>query len=158
MKLNRMLLVVAGLAVCRLAGAAGLQWYEAGDWATLRGQHASAPWVVHFWGMSCSPCRQELPAWSRFIRDHPDARVTFIEVEQADPSAVQAVLEKAGLAESDQRLSSDGFDVAERYAIDRRWHGETPMTLLISPDGQAQKVTGTMDFDRLTAWTGLDRP
>jgi hypothetical protein len=158
MKLHQLLLVAVGLTVCRLASAAGLQWYEAGDWAALRSEHAATPWVAHFWGMSCGPCRQELPEWGRFIHDHPDAHITFIEVEPADPPAVQAVLEKAGLAASDQRLSAEGFDVAERYAIDRRWHGETPMTLLISPDGQIKKITGTMDFDQLAAWADLRKP
>jgi hypothetical protein len=152
MKPGRIFLALICLSIFRIAGAAGLQWYNPGDWQALRSAHASSPWVVHLWGMSCDPCRLELPAWGRFMHDHPGARVTFIEVEKAAPSDVNAALARAGLASSDQWLSADGFDAAQRYAISRRWRGEIPMTLLISPGGNVQTVMGTMDFHRLGAW------
>lgn len=152
MKLRRIVLALMCLSICKVAGAAGLQWYNANDWDALRHAHASRPWIVHLWGMSCDPCRQELPAWGRFLHDHPGTQVTFIEVEQAAPPEVEAALAQAGLAGSDQRLSADGFDAAQRYAIDRHWGGEIPFTLLISPDGKVQSITGTVDFHRLTAW------
>jgi len=155
---HRILFAALCLLMCRVAGAAGLQWYEAGDWAALRAQHASAPWVVHFWGMSCAPCHEEMPAWRAFIHKHPQARLTFIEVERSEPSAVQAALAKGGLTDTDQRLSAEGFDAAERYAIDRHWGGETPMTLLIAPDGQTRKIMGPMNFDRLAAWVAGKTP
>lgn len=157
MKRYRILLVLACLSICRMAGAAGLQWYNADDWNALRTAHASRPWIVHLWGMSCDPCRQELPAWGRFLHDHPGTQVTFIEIEQAAPAEVEGALARAGLAGSDQRLSADGFDVAQRYAIDRHWGGEIPFTLLISPDGKVQTITGTMDFRRLAAWVGTQK-
>lgn len=142
------------LSICGIAGAAPLQWYNPEDWGALRSAHAASPWIVHLWGMSCDPCLQELPAWGRFLRDHPQAHVTFIEVEKADRSDVQSMLGRAGLADSDQWQSANGFDAAQRYAISRRWRGEIPMTLLISPDGKEQTIMGTMDFHRLAAWVG----
>jgi hypothetical protein len=157
MKLCRILLTLTCLAICQIAGAAGLQWYGADDWNAMRNAHASSPWIVHLWGMSCDPCRAELPAWGRFERGHPEVRVTFIEVEQATPSAVETALGQAGLAGSDQWLSASGFDAAERFAIDRHWGGEIPLTLLISPDGHVQTITGTMDFRRLVAWVGAQK-
>ena len=158
MKLHKTILAALLLTLGQLASAAGLQWYEPGSWAALRSEHASAPWVVHFWGMSCAPCRKEMPDWSRFMKEHPDLHITFIEVEQADPASVQKVLDKAGLSSTDQRLSSKEFDVEERFEIDKKWGGETPMTLLISPKGEVQKITGTMHFDRLAEWAGLKQP
>jgi hypothetical protein len=152
MKRRRILLALACLSICRIAGATGLQGYNAESWNALRNAHASSPWIVHLWGMSCDPCRQELPMWGRFVHDHAGIRVTFIEVEQAAPSAVEAALAQAGLSGSDQWLSANGFDAAQRYAIDRHWGGEIPLTLLISPDGKVQTITGTVDFDRLVAW------
>jgi thiol-disulfide isomerase/thioredoxin len=154
MKRHRILLALICLSICPIASAAGLQWYNAESWNTLRSAHASRPWIVHLWGMSCDPCRQELPAWGRFVHEHPDIRVTFIEVEQAVPSEVEAALSQAGLIGSDQWLSANGFDAAQRYAIDRHWGGEIPLTLLIAPSGQAQTIAGTVDFHRLVVWAG----
>ncbi|WP_027803791.1 thioredoxin domain-containing protein [Paraburkholderia dilworthii] len=152
MKRYRILLALTCLSICKLAVAAGLQWYNADDWDALRHAHASRPWIVHLWGMSCDPCRQEMAAWGRFVHDHPGIPVTFIEVEQAAPPEVRSVLAQGGLAGGDQWLSADGFDAAQRYAIARHWGGEIPFTLLISPDGKMQTITGTMDFRRLGTW------
>jgi hypothetical protein len=157
MKRRRMLLALACLSICKIAGAAGPQWYNGDDWDALRHAHASRPWIVHLWGMSCDPCRQELPAWGRFLREHPGTPVTFIEVEQAAPSGVESALAQAALAGSDQLVSADGLDAAQRYAIDRHWGGEIPFTLLIAPDGKMQTMTGTMDFRRLAAWADAQK-
>ncbi|MDR2011688.1 MAG: hypothetical protein LBQ20_01295 [Rhodanobacter sp.] len=154
MKRRRILLALTCVSICQIAGAAGLQWYDTQAWNALRHAHASSRWIVHFWGMSCDPCRQELPAWGRFVHDHPGIRITFIEVEQAVPSEVEAALAQAGLAGSDQWLSANGLDAAQRYAIDRHWGGEIPLTLLIAPDSQVQTINGTVDFHRLVAWAG----
>lgn len=157
MNRRRILLALMCLSISGIADAAGLQWYNADSWDALRHAHASRPWIVHLWGMSCDPCRQEMSAWGRFVHDHPETQVTFIEIEQAAPTEVQSALVQAGLAGSDQWLSADGFDAGERYAIDRHWEGEIPFTLLISPDGKVQTITGTMDFRRLVAWAGAQK-
>jgi len=153
MKFCRIGAALIWLSVCQIAAASGLKEYGADDWLVLQKAHAAGTWIVHLWGMSCDPCREELPAWGSFVRGHPQVDVTFIEVEQAVPSVVEAVLGRAGLTGSDQWLSVNGFDDGQRYAIDRHWGGELPLTLLISPDGQVQTLTGTTDFRRLDAWT-----
>lgn len=152
MKFHRIWIALMWLSACQIASAAGLQGYGADAWKTLQQRHAGHPWIVHLWGMSCDPCREELPAWGRFVHAHPRVDVTFIEVEQTAPAEVETALAQAGLTGSDQWLSVNGFDDAQRYAIDRHWGGELPLTLLISPDGKVQTITGTMDFHRLGTW------
>jgi hypothetical protein len=152
MKLSRTLIALTCLCIGQTAGAGGLQWYSSDNWDAMRQAHASRPWIVHLWGMSCDPCRAEMPAWGRFIHNHRGADVTFIEVEQATPFDVEAALVQAELQGSDQWVSTRGFDVEERYAIDRHWGGEIPLTLLVSPDGHVQTIAGTMDFRQLDAW------
>ncbi|MGF6873499.1 TlpA family protein disulfide reductase [Paraburkholderia sp. MM5477-R1] len=154
MKRRQVLLALLCLSICKFAGATELQWYDADSWNALKHAHASRPWIVHLWGMSCDPCRKEMPAWGRFVHDHPGTQVTFIEVEQAAPPEVESALAQAGLAGSDQWLSADGFDAAQRYAIDRHWGGEIPFTMLVSPAGKLQTITGAVDFRRLAAWAG----
>jgi thiol-disulfide isomerase/thioredoxin len=152
MKRCRTLIAMGCLCVAQIANAAGLQWYGADSWDAMRAAHASRAWIVHLWGMSCDPCRVEMPAWARFMREHRGTDVTFIEVEQATPTEVDAALAQAGLQGSDQWLSTTGFDAEERFAIDRHWAGEIPLTLLVSPDGHVQRIFGTMDFHQLDAW------
>ncbi len=114
MKLRHTVIAFICLCMGQVASAGGWQWYSAVSWDAMRQAHASRPWIVHLWGMSCDPCRAEMPAWGRFMRNYRGADVTFIEVEQATASDVEAVLAQAGLQRSDQWLSTNGFDAGER--------------------------------------------
>lgn len=156
MKRSLTIIALAWLVLAPLANAAGLRWYRSADWGSMRREHAGQAWVVHLWGMSCDPCRRELPVWGRFVRQHPQLPVTFIEVEPADSAAVGAALERAGLRGGGLWASADGFDEGERYAIDPRWGGELPLTLLIAPDGHVEPIAGTVDFGRLDAWAAKE--
>lgn len=81
--------------------------------APLRTALAAArgrPVVLHFWGTWCEPCREEIPALSRYAQDQADARLAFITVAVRDQSeAVETFLREAGavlpvLHDGDQAL------------------------------------------------------
>jgi cytochrome c-type biogenesis protein len=38
--------------------------------------------VVNFWATWCAPCRQEIPEFSRFAKDHPDVGVYGVSVDE----------------------------------------------------------------------------
>jgi thiol-disulfide isomerase/thioredoxin len=37
--------------------------FKRGSWQEIRRAHAGQPIVVHFWGLTCGPCRVEMPKW-----------------------------------------------------------------------------------------------
>jgi len=139
------------LLLTQQAGAGTLEAYQAGSWSTMRAAHAGRPWIVHLWGMSCEPCRAELSAWSRFQRQHPQAPLTFIEAEQANPVDIAQVLKQSALG-GEQWFSPEGLSDTARYEISRHWFGELPLTLLISADGSMQTRVGGMDFRQMEDW------
>lgn len=155
--MHRMLVVITVVSIllaCRQLDIAGeLQWYQEDTWSTLIKAHKSHLWIVHFWGMSCGPCRAELSAWSAFLRNHPHLAVTFIEIDPVDDlSAVREVLSNAGLIGGEHWVCAYGLDERQRYIIDQKWGGELPFTLLISRGGSVQAINGTMDFHCLDSW------
>ena len=47
--------------------------------------HQGQPVILNFWATWCPPCEREMPAITRFVREHPDVNVLSINVgETAD--------------------------------------------------------------------------
>jgi thiol-disulfide isomerase/thioredoxin len=42
------------------AAASELRPFSAGSWQQVLRDHAGRPSIVHFWGLTCGPCRVEL--------------------------------------------------------------------------------------------------
>ena len=111
--------------------------------------------MVHFWGVTCGPCRAELPQWGRFAGERADLRLVTIDADLVPnaPTAVRAMLEQSGLSSrAENWMFSDDFVERLRYEIDPQWSGDIPRTLLVAPDGTVSSLEGVADFARISAW------
>jgi thiol-disulfide isomerase/thioredoxin len=157
--MKRCLLAVIFLAAS-LAAAAGaetpseLKPFVRGSWQQMLRSHAGRPTLVHFWGVTCGPCKVELPLLGRFMKDHSDLDVVTISADLVPnlPGAAHAMLEKAGLGSAENWLFSDGFVERLRFEIDPAWQGEIPRTLLIARDGTVTTIEGSAEIPELEKW------
>ena len=139
------------LAAMHPAGAELIP-YETGQWHSLLAGGQGKPLLVHFWGFSCPPCIEELPAWADFMRAHPGLNAVFIEVDQVPEEMTRSTLTSARLIDADNRANVAYFDEYFRYEIDPQWFGELPITLLIDANGKARKLRGTANFAAIDRW------
>ena len=60
----------------------------------------AVPTLVHFWGVTCGPCKVELPLLGQFAKKHPEIDVVTISADLVPnlPAATQSMLDKAGLS------------------------------------------------------------
>jgi len=134
-----------------------LRPFVRGSWKDIRAAHARQPTVVHFWGLTCGPCRVEMPAWGKLLQQRTDLNLVVINADLVpnEPDAVSATLAQAGLAAAENWTFGDGFVERLRYEIDPHWQGDIPRTLLIAADGTTTVIEGVADLDDVQAW--LDR-
>lgn len=50
-------------------------------------EHAGSPVLLSFWASWCAPCRKELPALSRWAKQHPEVKVVAVGVDRDQASA-----------------------------------------------------------------------
>lgn len=131
------------------ADTASLKPYQAGDWKSITKTANGVPVVVHFWGVTCPACVKEMPQWGRFIKNNPNARVVFIQVDDVSQDSMKRMLDKAGLNKANNFYVVAPFDERLRYEVDSKWHGETPTTIVIDKYGKATRKTGLIDFQKL---------
>ncbi|QOG17710.1 MULTISPECIES: TlpA family protein disulfide reductase [Bradyrhizobium] len=139
-----------------LAAAPALKPFERGTWQSVLKGHAGRPTLVHFWGVTCGPCKLELPELGRFAKDHPGIDVVTISADLVPnlPAATQSMLDKAGLSSTENFIFSDGFVERLRFEIDPAWQGDIPRTMLISRDGTVTTIEGSAEMADLEKWSG----
>lgn len=154
------LAMVAAMALAAIAGVAGaveLHPFVAGSWQELRRVHAGRPTIVHFWGVTCGPCRTEMPEWGRLLHERPDTDLVMVDADLVpnEPDRVVAMVAKTGVEAAEQWRFDDDDDDHLRYEVDPHWHGEIPYTILIARDGTTTTVAGAAEPAQIRAW--LDR-
>jgi thiol-disulfide isomerase/thioredoxin len=136
--------------------------FERGSWQAIRQAHAGRPTLVHFWGVTCGPCKVELPELGKFVKAHPGVDVVMIDADLVPntPAAVRAMVSQAGLASTENWAFGDTFAERLRYEIDPKWQGDIPRTVLIGKDGSARTIEGSAKPADLEKWAkgqGADR-
>ena len=149
-----LLMLVLLACSCEAACANELHQFVRGSWSDIRKAHAGKPTVVHFWGVTCGPCKIELPLLGQFMKDHSELDVVMISADLVPnlPGATRAMLEKAGLGSAENWLFCDGFVERLRFEIDPAWLGEIPRTLLIARDGAVTTIEGSAEIPDLEKW------
>ena len=134
--------------------ATPLKPFGRGSWHQLTKAHAGRPTIVHFWGVTCGPCKIELPQLGAFMKDHPEIDMVTISADFVPdlPSATRAMLERSGLSPAENWIF-EGFADRLRFEIDPTWQGDIPRTLLITREGEMTTIEGSADMAELAKWT-----
>ncbi len=148
------LAIGAAAAITGSASAVELRPFVQGSWQELRRIHAGRPTIVHFWGVTCGPCRTEMPEWGRLLRERPDLNLVMIDADLVpnEPDKVIAMLSRTGVSAAEQWIFDDDYEERLRYEVDPQWHGEIPYTILIAQDGTTTTIAGIAEPAQIRAW------
>ena len=132
-----------------------LKPFVRGSWQQVLNSHAGRPTLVHFWGVTCGPCKVELPLLGKFMKGHPAVDMVTISADLApdQPGAAQSMLAKSGLSSAENWIFNDGFVERLRFEIDPGWQGDIPRTLLISRDGKITTIEGSAEMTDVEKWS-----
>jgi thiol-disulfide isomerase/thioredoxin len=151
------LAVAVTASIANSATAVELRPFVQGSWQELRRVYAGRPTIVHFWGVTCGPCRTEMPEWGRLLRERPDMNLVMVDADLVpnEPDKVIAMLLKTGVSAAEQWLFDDGYEERLRYEVDPHWQGEIPYTILIAQDGTTTTIAGAAEPAQIRTWLDL---
>ena len=131
-----------------------LREFKRGSWTEILKAHAGKPTIVHFWGVTCGPCKTEMAAWGTFLRERPNLDLVLIDADLVpnESRAVATMLDDAGLGGVENWTFGDSFVERLRYEVDPRWRGEIPRTILIGRDGATSVIEGVADLADIRHW------
>ncbi|MBU6461331.1 MAG: TlpA family protein disulfide reductase [Bradyrhizobium sp.] len=149
------MLLLVSLPAASASESSKLRSFERGSWQQLLHSHAGHPTLVHFWGVTCGPCKVELPQLGAFMKRNPSIDVVTIDADLVPDSnsAAQSMLQRAGLSSAENWMFSDGFAERLRYEVDPSWQGDIPRTILISRNGEIATIEGVAEPSVLQKWS-----
>ena len=151
-------LLPAAPSVFAAPPAATLRPFDVGAATALRRAHEGRPWVLVLWSVSCEPCREELPHWARFRRQHPEVAVELVSTDGgAEQAMALPLLARHRLADEPGWIFAGDFIERLRYAVDPAWHGELPRTLFYDAAGRHVARSGVVDSAWIADWVRRQR-
>ena len=154
--MNIRTIALALLLAATPAFAVELKPFVRGSWQQLRKAHEGQPVIVHFWGVTCAPCMEDLPKWGALQRERPRAALIFVASDPVPIEAPQilAAITKTGIGASENWMFADAFGDRLRYEVNPTWGGEMPYTVLIGRDGEMTPISGVTDLKAIRKWLG----
>jgi thiol-disulfide isomerase/thioredoxin len=99
--------------------------------------------LVNFWATWCVPCRQEFPDLVKLDKAYRSRGLAVIGVSTdlaKDLPAVEKFLASSKPDFANYRKKSGGDDQVFIEAVDEKWGGELPFSVVYGPDGKKAKV------------------
>jgi thiol-disulfide isomerase/thioredoxin len=159
--MRRFLVALMWVCLCVSAQAAfagELLPFKRGSWEEIRRASGGKPMIAHFWGLTCGPCRVEMPEWGKLLAEERRVRVVVIHADPLPNSMVpvQDMLAAARLQDAENWIFDDSFRERLRFEIDPKWRGELPRTLLISTSGEVTALLGSADMAVVRHWIDVN--
>ena len=143
--------------ICTLSSAAHAEPprpFTKGSLQAILTAQAGTPTIVHFWGLTCGPCRVDMPEWAALLDAHPQATFVTVDTDEVpDPrDAADRLWRSAGVTHRIAWRFENAMPEQLFFDVDRSWQGEVPMTLLVGRDGHIDTFTGALDPSRVEHW------
>lgn len=113
----------------------------------------SAPTIISLWSSDCSHCKSNLKLFARMATDYPRLRLITVAVEPFSEE-LAAPLDHLGVPGARYAYGAESPD-ALAHALDPKWRGELPRTLLFDGNGGKEAVSGVMDEHAVRRHLGL---
>ncbi|CAI09639.1 hypothetical protein ebA6153 [Aromatoleum aromaticum EbN1] len=113
------------------------------------------PTIVALWSSECVHCKKNLKLFAEMAKVHPRLQLITVAVEPAD-EGLAAPLDRAGV--TGKRFAyADESPEALAYALDAKWRGELPRTLLFDGRGAREAVSGVVAEAAVLRALGLQK-
>jgi thiol-disulfide isomerase/thioredoxin len=105
--------------------------------------------VVNMWATWCEPCKEELPDFLRVRAQHQGVELILVSTDfESELPAAQRFLADRGV--DFPTFVKEGSDMEFIDAIDPRWSGALPATLIYQRGGKlVQFVEGRISYEML---------
>lgn len=116
---------------------------DAAGLKALLAQQKGRTVLVNFWATWCVPCREEFPDLDRLQRELSSRGLSVIGISTdfaSQTAGVEKFLRETRPSFANYRKKSGGDDQVFIEAVDPKWGGELPFSVLFAPDGSRVKT------------------
>lgn len=124
-----------------------------GSYQSIVSAHAGKPFIIGFWSLTCTSCRDDLALFGKLAKKYRDLDLVFVATDTPEQKQELAhVLKQYRLERTESWVFADSFVERLRYEVDPEWYGELPRTYFYDARGNAQAVSGKLERAQIERW------
>lgn len=156
----RLLLWLVLVAISSVAAARELRPFAPGSMGEIVAAHSERPFILAFWSLTCTHCRDELTLFGNLQRQYPGIDIVLVSTDTPeDAAAIQATLSEFKLVQAEAWVFADSFADRLRFEVDKKWHGELPRTYFFAPGEPRKAYSGKLHSRDVVQWIkNVSRP
>lgn len=148
-----LLLWLALAAISSAAAAREVHPFVSGSMGEIVAARSERPFILAFWSLTCTHCRDELTLFGNLQRQHPGIDIVLVSTDTLeDMAAIQATLTEFKLAQAEAWVFADSFVDRLRFEVDKKWHGELPRAYFFAPGETRKAYSGKLRSSDVTPW------
>ena len=126
----------------------------------VRGSHqqiisarAGKPFVVTFWSLTCTNCRDDLALFGKLVQKYRDFDLVIVSTDSPEQNQeIAQTLQRYRLGRAESWVFADSFAERLRFEVDAQWYGELPRTYFYDAQGHAMALSGALDHAQTENW------
>lgn len=151
--MKRLLALLCCCAVLSAQAAPEVKPFVRGSVKEIAAARQGQPYILAFWSLTCTHCRDELKLLGDLLKQHPALSLAVVSTDPPEEaSAIAATLAEYRLERAEAWVFADSFSERLRADVDRKWHGELPRTYLYDGNHQATAISGKIDLQQIERW------
>ena len=151
--MKRLLSLLLCCAAFSAQAAPEIKPFVRGSVQQIAAARQGKPFILAFWSLTCTHCREELGLLGGLLKQHPALSVVVVSTDTPEAaSAIAATLAEYRLERAEAWVFADSFSERLRADVDRKWRGELPRTYLYDRAHQATAVSGKLNSQQLDIW------
>jgi thiol-disulfide isomerase/thioredoxin len=125
-----------------------------GSYERIVASHTGKPFVVSFWSLSCTNCREDLSMFGKLARKYPGFNLILIATDSPEQNReIEQTLQRYRLERAESWVFADSYAERLRFEVDREWYGELPRTYFFDAQGRVEaSLSGVLDHAQTERW------
>lgn len=150
-------LLLSFSAACACAApepaSAPIRSFVRGSQQQIVATHAGKPFVIAFWSVSCTNCRDDLLLFGKLVQKYLDFDLILVSTDAPEQKQeIARTLKNYHLERNESWVFADSFVERLRYEVDAQWYGELPRTYFYDAQGHVVALSGSLDYAQVERW------
>jgi thiol-disulfide isomerase/thioredoxin len=127
----------------------------------VRGSHqqivsarAGKPFILSFWSLSCSNCRDDLAMFGKLAKKYRNFDLVLVATDSPEQNReISQTLQRYHLELAESWVFADSYAERLRFEVDKEWYGELPRTYFFDARGRVvTSLSGILDHAQTERW------
>lgn len=124
-----------------------------GSYQAIVAARAGKPFIIGFWSLACTNCRDDLALFGKLAKKHPSFDLVLVATDSPEQKLeIASTLQHYRLGGTESWVFADSYTERLRFEVDAQWYGELPRTYFFDAAGHSTAVSGKIDRDQVERW------